>query len=225
MGIPDMLSFKNKADYSFGIRKAFDDAFNQYARRTKQSYSDQKDEYISPIVDCIISFLNNENATFDECYTNCIVEAKKILNNNKYGIAQKLVNMSFKYMMCFSDYVEIIEKFKDCYLPIDKYTIAWVKAQKCRCINKKLTDINNAWANIDFELYKEIQDYAKEILSKEIHYKISYSAKAESNEYCILPSNRLQAEFVIWHQEKINEIHRILEKSKPDFERLGIQTI
>ena len=225
MKIPANLSYKKKDDYFFGIRKAFDDAFNQYARRKQQKYANEKEELISPIVERIFDYLNNNNDIFDECYNCCIEKAKRILNNNQYGIAQKFINMSFKYMMCFCDSDYISEKFNDCYLPLDKYTIKWIRARKNKEINKRLDTIKNAWANIDEELYKDIQNYVKTELLSTPQYKVSYSEKAGNNEYCSLSSNRLKTEFIIWHQEKINEIHRILEKAIGDFERLGIQKI
>jgi len=223
MKIPANLSYKKKDDYFFGIRKAFDDAFNQYARRKKQNYADIKDSLISPIIERIFQYLNDNNDNFDACYDYCIENAKRILGNNKYGIAQKFINMSFKYMICFSDSDDISEKFEDCFIPLDKYTINWIRAQENKEINKRLDTIKNAWANIDEDLYKDIQNYVKEVLSNNPQYKISYSSNAGSNEYCSLISNRLKAEFIIWHQEKINEIHRTLEKVAGDFERLGIQ--
>ena len=223
MKIPPDLSYKNKESYYYGIRKAFDDAFNQYARRTHQNYADKKEEFISPIIERICTYLNDANDSFDKCYNDCIERAKEILDNNQYGLAQKFINMSFKYMMCFNDSEDIAEKFEDCYIPLDKYTIKWIRAQKNKEINKRLDTINNAWANIDESLYKDIQEYVKKVLSNNPQYRISYSSNAGNAQYCFLISNRLKAEFIIWHQEKINEIHRILEKATGDFERLGIQ--
>ena len=102
MKIPPDLSYKDKDSYSYGIRKAFDDAFNQYARRKHQNYADKKDEFISPIIERIFKYLNDANDSFDKCYNDCIKMAKEILDNNQYGLAQKFINMSFKYMICFS---------------------------------------------------------------------------------------------------------------------------
>lgn len=82
------------------------------------------------------------------------------MNNQRFGLAQKFVNMSLKYMMCFSDSKEISNKFKDCHLPLDKYTIKWVRSFRNKEINKKLDTIKNAWANIDEDLYNTIQNFA-----------------------------------------------------------------
>ena len=228
MRIPSDLSYRKETDYYYGVRKAFDDAFNQYARRTKKTYSDGKEIIIKLFVKRFFDFLNDDNDnndSFENCYEECVEKAQEILNNNKYGIAQKFINMSFKYMMCFSDVDEIIEKFDDCYLPLDQYTLIWIRAQKNKEINDYLNTINNAWSRIDVKHYKTIEEYVKRVLSNEVQYRISYSSNAGDYGYCILPSNRLCAEFIIWHQEKINIIHKMLEKTKSDFERLGIQMV
>lgn len=224
MRIPENLSYKCKNDYYFGMRKAFDDAFNQYSRRMKITYAGDKDYHITPVLECIFNYINSNNNDFNACFSNCIDKAKNILENNKYGLAQKFVNMSFKYVMCFSDSNEISDKLKDCHLPLDKYTIIWIRSFKNKEINNQLNQINNAWANIDEGLYNTIQEFAKQKLSRDLSYTISYAKSSELPTYT-LPKERLSAEFIIWHQEKINELHNKLEKSKRDFDRLGIKRI
>ncbi len=226
MKIPEGLSYKSKDDYKI-ISKAFDDAFKQYARRNKQTYVNTKEKDIAPVIETLHSYFNSPNITFDKCYENCIKQAKQILGNNKYGIAQKFVNMSFKHLMCFSNYEDMKEKFQACYLPLDKYTITWVRRFKNKKINTGLNAINNAWTNIDEPLYKEIQEFVANQLKQEqgLSYKVSYAPNALDGGMCELPRIRLCAEFIIWHQEKINETHKILERNKKDFERLGIRSL
>ena len=160
MRFPDTLSYKRSEDYYYGMRKAFDDAFNQYARRSKLSYASNKDELIKPILECIFNYLNSNDKCFNQCFFDCIQKSMQIMNNQRFGLAQKYVNMSLKYMMCFSDSKEISNKFKDCHLPLDKYTIKWVRSFRNKEINKKLDTIKNAWANIDEDLYNTIQNFA-----------------------------------------------------------------
>ena len=160
MRFPDTLSYKRSEDYYYGMRKAFDDAFNQYARRTKLSYASNKDELIKPILECIFNYLYSNDKCFNECFSDCIQKSMQIMNNQRFELAQKFVNMSLKYMMCFSDSKEISNKFKDCHLPLDKYTIKWVRSFRNKEINKKLDTIKNAWANIDEDLYNTIQNFA-----------------------------------------------------------------
>lgn len=152
---------------------------------------------------------------------------KKILENDSFGIAQKFVNMSFKHLYCYDDALtEFRDKFCDCHLPLDKYTIKWVRSFKNQEINRKLDRIKNAWANLDEHLYTEIQNFVSNKLMEGIDYRISYNPNASNNTFCRLPQNKLEAEFIIWHQEKINEIHNIISKTtENDLERLGIMWI
>ena len=130
--------------------------------------------------------------------------------------------MSFKYLYCYTDSNEFTDKFDDCHMPLDKYTIKWVKSLKNKAINKRLDAVNNAWANINEALYCDIQSFISNKLNSNIEYTISYNKK-QSETTCILPQNRLHAEFIIWHQEKVNELYSIIKRAEDDFERLGIE--
>ena len=216
------LSLRNKGDYYMGLEKAFDDAFNQYARRTKQKYKENKRDLIEPVASELYQYFNSNDKTFDACYENCIDASKKILDNNLYGIAQKFTNMSFKYLCCYKDADDFRDKFAECHMPLDKYTIKWIKSLKNKKINESLSEINDSWTNMSEELYNRIQELADETLKENNDYIISYN-KNSTKQTCKLPQNKLYAEFIIWHQEKINEMHHQIEKSEKDFERLGIK--
>lgn len=225
MKIETILSIKNKENYYNGMEKAFDDAFNQYARRMSITYASEKKNLIKPVVDRLYTYFTNDEDDFDKCYAECIERSKDILENGRYGIAQKFVNMSFKYLYCYNGALELEHKFDRCYMPLDKYTIKWVKSLNDKSVNKKLNDIKNAWANLEEPLYNEIQELITKTLNARYEYTISYNPNAEENGKCILPTNKLHAEFIIWHQEKINELYKIIKKSEHDFERLGIKMI
>ena len=218
------LSLKQKDDYYLGMEKAFDDAFNQYARREKKKYATEKRNLMEPIVNKIFRYFNSDEDNFVPCFSECIDLSKHILNNNRYGIAQKFINMSFKYLYCYADAGNFENKFQDCHMPLDKYTIKWVKSLKDKDINKKLGLIGNAWANIDETLYNAIQKLITDTLNRNYTYTISYN-KNVSESTCILPKNKLHAEFIIWHQEKVNELYNMIERAESEFERLGIRWI
>jgi len=224
MKLKSNLSLKQIDDYYFGMEKAFDDAFNQYARREKKKYADDKQELMKPIVERIFTYFNSAEDIFDDCFAECIVLSKKILNNNRYGVAQKFTNMAFKYLFCYYDANEFEEKFQECHMPLDKYTIKWVKSLKDKKVNQRLGLISNAWANIDETLYKDIQKLITNTLNKNCTYIISFN-KYATETTCILPKNKLYAEFIIWHQEKINELYTMIERAEGDFNRLGIRWI
>lgn len=218
------LSLNTERNYYVALDKAFDDAFNQYARRTRNKYASIKESLMEDVVKRLFRYFQDDKDNFEDCFEDCINKSLEILDNGKYGIAQKFVNMSFKYLYCFNDVEKYENKFRECNMPLDKYTIKWIKSLKDKEINKRLGEINDSWSRIERDLYKDIQMLISNRLKENLEYQISYKS-TETDNKCVLPNNPLDAEFIIWHQEKINELHRILEKSKDDFERLGIVQI
>jgi hypothetical protein len=53
-----------------------------------------------------------------------------------YACAQKLINMTFKYIYCFdiiqNDYIKYIEYFKYCHMAIDSKILKWLKQSKLK---------------------------------------------------------------------------------------------
>lgn len=219
MKIKDGLSLKNKKNYYEVLGKAFDDAFNQYARRERKKYSDNKSNLMKDVIECLYEYFNNTDDKFEKCFEYCINIAKNILGNNSYGIAQKFINMSFKYLYCFDDAGEYDAKFEKCHMPLDKYTLNWVKTFENDKIKKGLIDIKYAWANMEEDLYFKIQEAISDQLKNKNNYKVD---SKDGKENICLPSNKLLAEFIIWNQEKINEIKREQKKLDESYEKLCI---
>lgn len=213
-------SLKKREDYEIILGKAFDDAFNQYARRNNKLYANNKQELMKPVIELLFRYFNEECVKFNDCYNSSIEEAMKILDNYSYGIAQKFVNMSFKYLYCFDDADEFIGGFEECHMPLDKYTLNWVKTLGNKDINEAMKKINFAWTNIDKDLYNKIQEFIENTLKNDYKYKvISTNFKMDIT----LPKNKLQAEFIIWNQEKINEITMKIKKLNKSYEELCIK--
>jgi hypothetical protein len=78
--------------------------------------------------------------------------------NNKYvtryGLAQKFVNMTFKYLYVFSDYTEKQINFSGCDCPLDSVIL------------EKLPPIKNTWSKINPCEYEICQDNIKKELRK-----------------------------------------------------------
>ena len=215
----------NKDDYYSAASKAFDDAFNQYARREKASYASNKNTFMQPVIDIIYDYLNNDDRSFNDCFKACCEASKEILKNSKFGLAQKFVNMFFKNLYCYDDAKNKESKFEECHLPLDKYTIQWIRSLGNKEINKGLSSINNVWSNISEELYNMIQEEVKKSLANGYNYRVSFSNDGQSNEIK-LPERMLDAEFIIWDQEKLVEIRKIIDKlDDKHLKRLGVKKI
>ena len=84
---------------------------------------------------------------------------------------------------------------------------------------KGLIDIKYAWANMEEDLYFKIQEAISDQLKNKNNYKVDLK---DGKENICLPSNKLLAEFIIWNQEKINEIKRERKKLDESYEKLCI---
>ena len=223
--IKEGLYLSNVNDYYEGLKKAFDDAFNQYARRKGESYANSKDELIKEVLETLFNFLNDEKLSFEDCFKTSCGHALKIFNNNQFGLAQKFVNMAFKNLSCYADYDKYKEKFNNCHMPLDRFTLKWVRCLGDKEINQRLAKINFAWSKIDEKLYWDIQALIAERLATGFSYKINYGKESDSV-FLTLPTNSLESEFIVWHQEQINELRTmVLRYKKDDLERAGISVV
>lgn len=122
-------------------------------------------------------------------------DAGKISDQATFGKAQKIVNMTFKYMYCFDDAESHADKFEPCHMPLDSYILDWFfvcykKDWENQNSGKKLTKSGTyhlpVWSDLkyqqgedDIPQYKEIQAWIKNFLDKQ-------------------SISRLEAEFLIW---------------------------
>ena len=106
-------------------------------------------------------------------------------------------------------------------MPLDKYTINWYKkygnSEYIEQFNKRFA---YSWAKInDLIFYKNIQDDIDAILNKGIFYPINCK---DDSIRVRLPENKLEVEFIVWSQERLNEVYKDLKKFEHYFDRLGI---
>lgn len=92
----------------------------------------------------------------------------------KYGKAQKIVNMTFKYLFCFDDAKNYPPKFEVCHMPLDSYILKWyndISSNKC----------DTAWSDLEKEQYYELQDNIKAILGSYNPFLAEFYIWAEYN--------------------------------------------
>lgn len=127
-----------------------------------------------------------------------------------YGKAQKIVNMTMKYLLCMQGSEEYIERFKDCHMPLDTYTLAWFcdtvvswykKKEEAKTTRISITKIKNtSWSNLECGSngvqysYLWMQKLIREYLENKdnVNYR---NEKGDS----LTP---LEAEFYIWPEQK-----------------------
>lgn len=115
-----------------------------------------------------------------------------------YGQAQKVINMAMKYIFCAT--TQQHSAFDVCHMALDSYILAWYNRQK---IGK---NINKTWSSLTKKDYTEIQNNIYRFLQKgenvRKYYKREFGKKKVSNDYIVLDSAPIKAEFIIWSCER-----------------------
>lgn len=211
------------------LSKALNDTLAMATKRKSTTYKDIENEFLDCFINDFIGISKsnlikvNSNDEFNKLFdilTNRYISKMKELGKEvfaSYGFAQKFISMSFKYMYCFNDSIK--DNFKFCKLPLDKYTINWYKKYGNKATVNEFKKIGFSWSEINKELYQNIQNNIDEILKNNCKYQINC---ADENKTIILPQNKLEVEFVVWQQERLNEVYNELIKFKDYYTRLGI---
>lgn len=203
------------------INKAWNDAMIYEKYSKKSNLKDKKDD----IKENLIEYINNNNRESQEI----ILKPKELFektsqelgekglkfvtyfqgeDNAYFGVFQKFINMSMKYLICVNDKLNLGIDFMKCDVPIDSFILDW-----CRQVIKDGEQINLknvVWNNLNIEVYIEIQQGIRAYVG-EINKKIS-------------PRNisPLELEFYIWPimklQRAINQFNNaVSEKEKSDY--------
>ena len=126
------------------------------------------------------------------------------------GRAQKVINMTFKYLLVLED-----KKYNsiknDLHMALDSYTLNWYKSIKPK--NQKAID---SWSKLDnYEDYYAIQKTIRDSISEGSNYNAGFISeinnKKEEYNACKqikLPNNVFEAEFIIWEGEKNKEAYK-----------------
>lgn len=100
--------------------------------------------------------------------TNKLIENTYKIKKNQnivtaYGMAQKLVNMTYKYLYVFNDLLKDLEiDFSNCDCPIDSIILNELKNR-----NNKKKIIDNPWSKMTKTEYETCQDKIKDCLAQE----------------------------------------------------------
>ena len=74
----------------------------------------------------------------------------------RYGQAQKVINMAFKYLYCCEGAEKYNSKFADCHMPLDQFTLAWFFMEG--------NPLYQGWSWLDKTTYNSINEEVKKIL-------------------------------------------------------------
>jgi hypothetical protein len=133
---------------------------------------------LTPFVEKVWKYFNDEpntpntQANFDAFQEELCDDFGRIIANDgryvhTYGNCQKMVNMLFKYLTCFSDYDEFADLFSYCHIPIDRnilesfrnnYGVANITSNmKYRYTNVTTGSVEEEpWSRISKDAYKSL---------------------------------------------------------------------
>ena len=216
------ISVLDENDVVLAIKKAYIDMTprtlkNQNEEEKQSLDTEDKAALFSSLATKIIEYIKNGTNDFDVWHNEICVyfmqefakileKAHKISEDATYGKAQKIINMTFKYLYCYDDAVDYFERFVPCHMALDIYILNWFFSWYAKEYNKdkkrgeKITKDGKyhlpKWSNLRYEKdnqtdinpqYKEIQNAIRN------HLKNS------------MPNTPpIEAEFLIWYNERKN---------------------
>jgi len=182
-------------EYQIAVAKAYKDT--QRILHGIGEYEPEKKGAIKDIMEGLKKYLENSSPVekFEDVHENlCDLWIKHFKKDfTEYGIAQKIVNMSFKYLYAIfyvkNNHDPRLSKFNDCHFTLDSYTLRWLNGYKQdgkpECLNSK-----TSWSKLGKTEYRDIQDYAKKCVGDFL-----------PKEY-----NCIKAEFLIWECVKLYDV-------------------
>ena len=199
------LSYKKKTDVLIAIKKAYQDmtprTIKGHTPKIKEDCCKEFQEEFNRII--------GEGDSFDTMHKKMCDSFLNLLNGKlkenglakqKFGKAQKFVNMTFKYLYCFKDNDELKNLFEKAHMPLDSFTLSWYEGE---------TGEHYVWSNLEENDYEHIK--------KTIETKLT---SGKSYKGISLPPQPLKAEFIIWPEEKrkqqLIELNNLLKKLKED---------
>lgn len=105
-------------------------------------------------------------------------DGKKITGTFRFGNAQKLINMTAKYLFILTyDRADLRKNFRHCHCPMDSIMVEHVIGKIRDCLNEKLplneavqeivanpkwvSDLRQPWSKIEFEQREQYENYQK----------------------------------------------------------------
>jgi len=178
------LSIHEKNDVLLAVKKAYVDMTPRNIGGLKEAHDNNKEQYenslnsvFGTLADRFIDYFDkipNTEKQFDNWHKKTCsdfkIDFQKFLDSQKvgytiqYGKAQKIVNMTFKYLYCFDDAED--EYFKYCHMALDQYTLKWYNEEYDQNYRKSKeylsSDYNyrasSGWSNLNETKYQNIQD-------------------------------------------------------------------
>ena len=93
----------------------------------------------------------------------------KYYNNWAYGKAQKIVNMTLKYVYCLDWAKDYRGHFKYCHIPLDSFTLEWIQRNVFPIVTDEIRGRNPIKGNIDS--WSNLKDTVRETKDDKYTYQ------------------------------------------------------
>ncbi|MBR2466625.1 MAG: hypothetical protein IKB38_06845 [Clostridia bacterium] len=141
--------------------------FDYFRTTVKSPYNEVKfDEFHEKACDTFLQLINSSRS-------------KKGYDPLNYGSAQKMINMVFKYLACYSDYTTYEDCFEHCHMPIDSKILCELKKTYSipnvnYCFYAKIcggaTFEGKSWTKFDKTTYGDLLKITRTTIAKDSKY-------------------------------------------------------
>lgn len=177
------------------IKQCLETAYHSAKRNCDGINADTLDEAFDQIKDKIHDGFFPTCADFNELHKECCnIFFKTVTDKNKkpyaYGIAQKVINLTFKYLYCHDEAKNYEDNFKDCHTVLDSYILKYYSIK------------DTSWTKLSEKDYDDIEETIKNQRKR------------------IDGLTQFQEEFVVWPQlvmsERLERLIKLIEEDGED---------
>lgn len=196
------LDVDNKEIFKSALNLGYRDAQRTFIKINEKVWSKDgaKDKFYNKFsVELQKLFKNKTFFSPEQLFNDFIKFFQKYGYTVTYGQAQKVINMTFKYLYCLDDKKQYKDIFEKCHMPLDSYTLEWYKRHIYpidKTKNFKITS-NDKWSNMDPQKYQAI--------TNDIKLHLQYASITINGVKEDLPQTPLETEFIIWQEEIMNQ--------------------
>lgn len=139
------------------------------AARTFKGIGDKKTPALDNLAESIKDYFSLSDQDFDKLHESWCEKFLNDLQDSQYeqatyGQAQKVVNMAFKYLYCCEGAEKYRDKFANCHMALDSFTLNWYIREVLK-VDKNIVD---KWSKLDDVAYKKIQTDIRNHLTEKI---------------------------------------------------------
>lgn len=154
--------------FSAAVSLAYDDAKRRFSGIGEVLNDDKKTEFFEKIANEICNIFENPENDFDDWHQTTCNRLNDYLDKlgydgATYGKAQKIINMTFKYLYCLTTTNKYDNIFQKCHIPLDRFTLEWCR----RYLKDKPQALNSdtSWSGMGYDLYITLQNKIREQLA------------------------------------------------------------